>query len=154
MTVPEAVFQGVAAFQTHPQADDDVIAQHLSAGGLDDESAVTLIQFIPIAFCRFVFRGSGIQFAPTYVVMDTRGKAVGEHLLEDEPVFRETLALCEAARAEGRGSDFFLPIAARSAGYQVIQELLQKGSQPENIITSPPILQAWTPPKKKWWQRN
>jgi hypothetical protein len=151
MNLQESIATVVSAFQTQPEAEDDTIYSFLRTQGIEEALATKLIQFVPIAFCRFIMRPSGIRFAPNYVMMDARGRQVGEFALAEEPVFQEALTYCQTALAEGQKPAFFLLVAARSAGYRVIQELLANGSRPENIITSPPILQDGSrQPKWRW----
>ena len=151
MTTQETVTAAVAAFHAHPNADDDAIAEQLSTLGVPDAEATKLIQFVPIAFCRFVMRPSGVKFAPHYVLMDSKGRIVGQHPLDAEPVFTEALAFCDIYLAEGHDPALIVAVAARSAGYQAVMKLLADGARPQAILTSPPIMQAPDPPKPKWW---
>jgi hypothetical protein len=138
----EAVALAVAALQAPVQAEDEEIIRALTAQGVEERRAVRLVQFVPIAFCRFVFRGSGVQFADDYVVLGPDGQPAAQLPLAEDEVFREATAHCEAAAAAGQGAPYFLPVAARSGGFRAIQELMQKGARPEDIRTVPPVIRG------------
>lgn len=140
MPLDDAVRTAVRILQSQVHLDDEEVVRAIVEQGVHASQATRLVQFIPIAFCRFVFRGSGVQFAENYVVLGPDGQPADELPLRDEPVFREAMAQCEAAAAAGQRAPYFLPVAARSAGFKAIQDLLQRGSRPENILTSPPLI--------------
>jgi hypothetical protein len=98
------------------------------------------VQFTPIAFTRFLFRSSGVKFAPNHVVLEQDGQPVAERPIAEEPSYREAWAHCENAAIRGVSDDYFVAIASRSGGYRPIQDLLARGLNLTGIITGPPIL--------------
>jgi hypothetical protein len=140
MSLVDAVGIAVEALQSHAHLPDDQVIQALVERGIAAAQAVRLVQFVPIAFCRFVYRSSGIQFDENYVVVGPDGQPKGKSPLGNEPIFREATANCEIALATGEREQYFMPVAARSGGFQAITQLLQKGSTPENIRTGPPLI--------------
>jgi hypothetical protein len=135
----EAVEIAIALLQAGPTADDAVILRDIVNCGVDEATAVRLVQFVPIAFTRFLYRDSGVRFAVNYVVLGPNGQPVAERPVGAEPAFREAWAYCERA-AGGVAEESFVPVAARSGGYRALQELLEKGLGLRGVITSPPIL--------------
>jgi hypothetical protein len=129
----------VAFLRAHPAAADEAVAQHLTGSGLSEQQATKLIQFVPIAFTRFLYRASGVRFAPNYVVLGADGQPKAQRPIADEPAFREAWGHCEEA-AGWPGDGYFLPIAARSGGYRALQDLVEKGSDLRDIVTGPPMM--------------
>jgi hypothetical protein len=131
----------LAAFiHVDPAVEDDAIVRHLTGEGLSQGQAVKLVQFVPIAFTRFLFRSRGVRFAPNYVVLGPDGRPAAERPVADEPAFREAWDHCERAAAGGAGDDYFVPIAARSGGFRALQDLARQGLDLAGVITSPPVM--------------
>jgi hypothetical protein len=130
----------VALLFGDPSAGDDAIVGHLTADGLSERQATRIVQFVPIAFTRFLYRSHGIRFAPNYVVLDAQSQPVAQRPIADEPAYREAWNHCVQAHGAGAGEDYFVAIAARSGGYQAIQELIQKGSNLRSVVTGPPCM--------------
>jgi len=130
----------VAFLRADSDADDDAIVQHLSANGFSERQAVKLVQFLPIAFTRFLYRAKGIRFAPNYVLLGPNGQPVAERPIADEPAYCEAWNHCVQSASDGADEEYFVRIAARSGGYRAIQELLQKGSDLAMVVTGPPFM--------------
>src|SRR4051812_24217388 len=79
----------VAFLRADPTADDEGIVRHLIDKGLSEPQATKLVQFVPIAFTRFLYRAQGVRFAPNYVVLGADGQPVAQRPIADEPAFRE-----------------------------------------------------------------
>ena len=125
-----------------PAADDDAIEKILLQNGLTENQAAKLIQFVPIAFTRFLYRNSGVQFWPNYVLVNDKMQPLGQHPIAEVTAYSEAWKFCEAAAGEGKGDDYFHPLAARSGGYHAIVQLIAKGSNLSGIVTSPPMMFA------------
>ena len=130
----------VVFLQFNPAADDEIIEKILLEGGLSSTQATKLIQFVPIAFTRFLYRSSGVKFCPNYVLVDDRMQPLGHHPIAEVTAYSEAWKFCEQAAAKGAGDDYFHSIAARSGGYEAIQKLIQQGADLSGVITSPPIM--------------
>jgi hypothetical protein len=131
----------IAVFlRANPAADDNAVIRHLTTAGLSERDATKLVQFVPIAFTRFLYRSKGILFAPNYVLLGPDGKPAGERPIADEPAYREAWGHCEQAASDGQNEAYFVAIAARSGGYRAIQELMQKGANLDGIMTGPPVM--------------
>ncbi len=123
-----------------PTADDHAIVLHLTSRGMSQLQATKLVQFVPIAFTRFLYRSAGVRFAPDYVVLGPDGQPAARRPVAEEPVFREAWGHCEEAASGAAGEDYFVPIAARSGGYRALQDLIRQGSNLASVVTSPPIM--------------
>lgn len=137
----EAVEIAVVLLGSNPTADDWDVLRDLVNCGVDEATAVRLVQFVPIAFTRFLYRNSGVRFAENYVVLGPDGQPRAERPLADEPVYREAWAYCEAHAVAGAADDIH-PVAARSGGYWAIEELRRQGLGLSGMMTSPPILRG------------
>jgi hypothetical protein len=140
MDLSEAVEIAVALIQADPAADDAALVRDLVNCGVAEDTAVRLVQFVPIAFTRFLYRASGARFADEYVVLGPDHRAAARRPVAGEPAFREAWAHCERAAAGGAGDGYFEATAARSGGYRAIQELIGRGLGLAGIVTSPPVL--------------
>jgi hypothetical protein len=130
----------VAFLRVDPTVDDDAIVRHLSGDGLSKDQATKLVQFVPIAFTRFLYRSKGIRFAPNYVVLGPDGQPATQRPVAEEPAFHEAWGHCEQAAASGEGDRYFILIAARSGGYRAIRDLVEKGLDLAGIVTGPPVM--------------
>jgi hypothetical protein len=128
----------VVFLQANPMADDDAIVRYLSDCGVAKARATKLVQFLPIAFTRFLYRDKGVQFAPNYVVLGNDGQPLAQRLIADEPAFRAAWDYCEETKTVSE--DYFVNIAARSGGYLAIQDVLRQGSNLADIATGPPFM--------------
>lgn len=140
MELHEAVEIVVALIHADPTVDDDAILRDLADCGVDEATAVRLVQFVPIAFTRFLYRTSGVRFAENYVVLGSTGQSVAERPIAAEPVFREAWQHCETVAAGSPTDGYFESVASRSGGYRAIQDLLDRGLGLAGFLVSPPIL--------------
>jgi hypothetical protein len=130
----------VAFLRANPTAEDDAIVRHLTGNGLAEQQAAKLVQFVPIAFTRFLYRSKCVRFAPDYVVLGADGRPAAQRPVADEPAFREAWDHCEEAVAGGAGDDYLTPVAARSGGYRAIQDFVRKGLDLASVVTGPPVM--------------
>jgi hypothetical protein len=150
--VTAAVRTAVEIFQSHPDLDDDGIADHLEKQGISEPLTTRLIQFLPIAFCRVFFAPQGVRFPGHYVVMTPHGKHAGEFQMEDEPVYVAARQAAQENWDAGGDTRPFLALAARSASFAAIMKLSKGGASLDKILCSPPILVGGEP-KKPWWRK-
>jgi hypothetical protein len=130
----------VAFLHAAPTADDEAIVRHVTEQGMTESQATKLVQFVPIAFTRFLYRSAGVRFAPDYVVLGSDGQIAARRMVATEPAFREAWSHCEEAATRAVGDEYFISIAARSGGYRALQDLIRQGSKLAGIMTSPPIM--------------
>jgi len=130
----------VAFVQTSPETDDDGMVRYLTERGVPEPQATKLVQFVPIAFTRFLYRSSGVKFAQNYVLLGSDGQPKSQHQVAEEPAFREAWEHCEDAAVRSVGEKYFVLVAARSGGYRALQDLLRQGSNLDGVITGPPMM--------------
>jgi len=130
------VTSAMPIFSRHNDDDDEVLLEALCAAGHDRQVAINLIVFMPIAFTRVLFAGTGVNFCDSFVHMGRFGKLAPLQSLTDEPVFRAALALARS----GISKDILRMVACRSAEYDAIQDALDDGARLKDLVISPTIL--------------
>ena len=132
--------------------------------GISHRLASDIADFLPIAFGRWVLRDNPLRFDEHYLRIDSAGRARVYCRLDDEPAYREAVAIIPEAAAmdlgaiaslitrdaEARdilqadaqraGENVVKKLARASAEYQMIDAALRRGSRPENLDLSPPII--------------
>ena len=140
MTVRDAILQAVPVFVAHPNSGPDTLRAELVSAGLPAALAAEVIEFLPIAVARAMLDGMRIRFADHYVRQTAQGRVIGEKKLEDEPVYREGLAMAdEIARM---GEDTLVAVVNWSREYQTISKMLSSGARAEELVCSPPTMLA------------
>lgn len=107
--------------------------------GIERVYAARLVEFIPAIYCRLLLRPSGVRFSETFVRELESGEWTGEQTLGSHPVWLEI-----SHYASTRGQDLspaeLLSIAARSAEFDAVNQMLNDGSKPRDLILSPLVL--------------
>jgi hypothetical protein len=132
----------VALFQADPSCHDSHILVSLTDCGVERLTAVRIVQFVPIAFTRFLFRDCGVRFADRFVIMGPGGQVMDQKPIAAEPAYQEAWAHCEQAASQGKQDNYFISIAARSGGYRSLMEMAHRGLNLNGVDTSPLILLA------------
>ncbi len=103
LELTESVEIAVVLFQSDPAADDQAILRDLANCGVDEATAVRLVQFVPIAFTRFMYRASGVRFADHYVVLGGGGQPAAQRPIAEEPALVLAMpGMHPGSRREGR----------------------------------------------------
>jgi hypothetical protein len=116
-------------------SEDDIYAA-MAAAGIPFPIADRAYKFTQIACGRALLHGLGIEFAATFTYFDGSGHVIEAGQLEDQPYFA---AACAEIRRIA-GSPGFKRLALMAAELHAVNDLLNKGSKPENLRISPPIL--------------
>jgi hypothetical protein len=140
MDLSKAVFIGVSHLQTYPPLDDDEIISRIERHGIDRKTAISLVQFLPIAFTRFLYRGSGIRFPDHCIFLDEALEPFAERNIYTIPAYVEGWKHCEWAFKVGEPELYFEFVAARSAGFQLIQDFIKEGKDITRMMMSPPMM--------------
>lgn len=140
MDFTKAVVIGVSHLQTYPPLDDNEIISRIEKHGIDRKTAISLLQFLPIAFTRFLYRGSGIQFPDSCIFLDETLKPFAQRTIYSIPAYVEGWKHCEWAFKVGEPEFYFELVAARSAGFKLIQDFIQKGGDLTHLKMLPPTM--------------
>ena len=122
----ESIDWAIAAFTSNPSADDDALVELLTAAGMPPGLAARAVLMLPLAFGRKLLRG--MVAAPDEIYEGDRAR-----VLSADPVF----AMAER-RAEHAGREQMERIALRSSEVNAVNNALQAGSQPGDLIMSAP----------------
>ena len=145
---------------------EDAVYAAMGDAGVPGPVADRAYKFAQIASGRQLLSGMGISFSPDYTCLNADGDAIESGRLVEQPYF------AAAAAVAGRyvGTPGFERLALMAAEVHTVNELLNKGSKPENLATSAPVLFMETPtpaalervrqqlsrgvvrPAKPWWR--
>jgi hypothetical protein len=143
----------------------DVYAAMADAG-MPAPVADRAYKFTQIAWGRVLLNGLGIRFSPEYTCFSGDGEVIESGRLAEQPCF----AAATSIAGEYVGSPGFERLALMAAEVHAVNELLNKGSKPENLATTPPALfmeaptsagmerarqhlsQALSRTKRPWWR--
>ena len=145
--------------------ESDVYAA-LADVGVPQPVADRAYKFTQIAWGRVLLDGMGINFSPEYICFNGVGEIIESGSLAEQPYF--TAASSSASRYTGTPG--FERLALMAAEVNAVNELLNRGSKPENLTMATPALFMEPPtpagidrarqhllrglgkPKKPWWR--
>lgn len=134
---PEDSVQHVARLVTaDPQFTEDAVYGALAAANVPAREADLAYKFTQAAWGRLLLNGMGIKFSEGYHCLNADGEVVDAGKLSEEPHF--TAATRLGKRYETQAG--FKRLAAMSADFHAVNQALNAGSQPENLVTAPLVL--------------
>lgn len=137
-SVEIAVRTAVGVIRQSPDSSDERVLEELMRRGIEERIAFRLVLFVPSAYCRVLLRQSGVRFSEMY---HQRGSDK-EWPLANEPIWTEAIRSAES-ESKTIPKDDYLRVAARSAEFNVINQMLYKGSKLKDL-TLTPILVRWS----------
>ena len=136
MTPEVAVDRLVQILEARAQLNEDDIYDALTAAGVPGPVADRAYKFTQIAWGRLLLDGLGIHFDPEHLCFDRNGAVIESGQLAEQPYFVAALA---AARKQPPPAS--LPrFALMSADVTVVNNALNAGSKPEDLVTGPAAL--------------
>lgn len=130
----------VDAFRQSPEASDDEIYQKMVAEGLESKLAARLVEFLPMAYCRLILADTGARCSEMFQRRRHSGGLSHEQALAAEPFWTEIMSFAKAEQGRGApGKDLFA-IGARSAEFDAVNRLLNRGVRPNDITLSATVL--------------
>jgi hypothetical protein len=91
-----------------------------------------VLAIVPLAFGRVLLDKLGVAYSATAIVDDR------EVALEADAMYRSALA--HARAVHDRDGDMFRTLALRSAEIDAVNQALHRGSQPADLLLSPPVI--------------
>jgi hypothetical protein len=128
--VNEAIARALKIFRESPELDDEGAFRALIDRGVERSIAARIVEFLPIAYCRVLLLNSGVQFSNSFVRAASPLKIQS---LSSEPVWIFCLAYAESEIRGGTARREMLMVAGRSAEFQAINQMLEKGAEPKNV---------------------
>lgn len=140
-----AVESSIPIFLKHQNADEEEILNDLINEGITEETALLIIEFVPLAFGRVFLANLGAKLEDRYIrYVFENGKTIekASGKLTAEPVYKQAAKLARSKYEPGGNlSEEFVAVSRRSAEVKAIMELVGKGSKPEDVVLTPPYLQ-------------
>jgi len=124
----ERLAWAITAYMSNPDASDADVADLLVRNGVPSGVATRAVAFLPLAFGRRLLRG--LITIPDAFVVDGR-----EVPLASEPLY----AIAEAL-AEHAGREHIERIGLRSGEFNAVNQALNAGSKPEDLVLGAPYL--------------
>jgi hypothetical protein len=154
MDLATAIRRSAPALAERGTVDHVILAAWLVTRGLSHQQAHLAIRFVPLAFGREILEGTGVHLTDTYVRMHEDG-STEERALKDEKFFTAAKFLAPQLMAE-LGGDAFTAIVALSPEFDAVNQAMNAGSAPQDLVMSPPVVD-WpdvlrNAPQKPWWQ--
>lgn len=153
MNVATAIRLAVPILAEHGRTDSGVARSWLLRAGLSSEQAHDAIRFVPLAFGRQILAGMGVALPDSYIRVRAVDGRREEKPLADEPFYREAVKSAPKLGSE-LGGDVFTSVALLSSELQAVNEALNAGSSPEDLVASPPLIEWNRPPSlpPPWWK--
>ncbi len=148
LTPEGAVSLAAQIVAANPDLTDDELYDGLEAASVPPRLASRAVNFTQTAWGRVLLDGMGIGFSADYALFDADG-----NVLENGPIARERCFVA-ATRLCPRyqGTPAFQRLALSSADVNAVNNALQNGSSPENLVLLPPCIFA-EPPTDAGWER-
>lgn len=148
MSPIEAVQQlaAVLAKMAPPFSEDDVYAA-LEAAGVPAAEADRAYKFGQLACGRQFLDGLGVTFSNDYVCFNSNGSVVETGKVNEEKYF---VAAMQYATADKIGAQSFSHFALMSADVHAVNNALNSGSNPKDLITAPGFLFLESPTEAGW----
>jgi hypothetical protein len=144
MDISEAIEKALVVFANHENSNDEDLEKALEKMGIPLSLAYKLSEFMPLAFGRIFMKDLGVAFQQDFVrYVISEGKIVKKHQakLDNEVVYKEAYKIASRMFSKRISVEEFQVVAFRSAEFRVVNEMLNKGSKPENIVLTQPYLQ-------------
>ena len=134
----DTIARTVPILRDSPNLSDESIYHKLLEAGIEQQLAARLVELLPIAYCRVTMSNSGIRFSKTFRRKLADG-SVQEREFSSEPVWDAANRFARAEIAKGVPRKDLLNIAARSAEFHAINQLLNQGSKMTNVRLTAPL---------------
>jgi hypothetical protein len=108
--------------------------------GFDYVVAARIVEFMPSAFAHVFFANTGVQMSSYFQRMLPDGRISESRALNEEPIWRAVLAFAHSEIATGVSKEDFMLLTMRSAEFQGVNEMLNRGSKLENLVMTPTLL--------------
>jgi hypothetical protein len=129
----DSIAKAVTVIRESTGSDDVALHRRLIAEGLTVPFAARLVQFLPMVYCRLMLEPSGVLFSGSFRLRLANGQITPERPLVSEPIWNEVLAFAKRQIDGGISAKDILAIAARSAEFDAVNQLLNKGAKLENL---------------------
>jgi hypothetical protein len=135
-----AVERSLPAFSATRPGEWSALEAAIVRAGVPRGLAAQVIAFAPIAFGRTLLDGMGIGFAPEYATPDSAARGETAGALLEHPMYAAALAMAAGMVARQDAGDRFVNTAVWSAEFSAINDALNAGSEPADLVAGPPLI--------------
>jgi len=156
MNLEQSLDLALTVFTQYESSDWKSLESAMYAAKMPKLHAERILEFMPIAFGRVLMRDSGVEFQGTYERRKPGAKSGREFQIGANQIYVESVAYAKRQAKRESGMEVLTAVANRSPELKAIQDKVNEGVEPQNIVLSKPIL-GWTrkpenPDEKPWWQ--
>ncbi|WNG37225.1 hypothetical protein F0U61_28785 [Archangium violaceum] len=135
------VSRAVAAFVAPSDRDDELIYEELRSQGATPLEAEKLVAYLPLAFGQVLVQHMGPRFPDSALFVTAGTRNERPVFLPEDPLWCESIRLAEEAIADGSLTrDQFNAIALRSSTLHALNNALNAGSKPEDLVFAPSVI--------------
>src|SRR5262252_9393415 len=138
MNLASAITNATALLRS--QMDEIAVCRRLVAQGVDRPTAARLVEFLPMVYCRLLLTGIGLQFPETYRRALPDGTTTPPTRLSRDPLWNELMSFARSEITGGVEGQQLLAIAGRSAEFDAVNQLLNRGSKPADLRLTETVL--------------
>ncbi|MDP6543133.1 MAG: hypothetical protein QGH60_04025 [Phycisphaerae bacterium] len=135
MEIEDAITHLIEAASSE-EASEASIYEALAAASIPEDQADRLYKFTQIAWSREFFDGMGIRFSEEYYCFDANGLVIESGLLDNEPHFKFAATIAR----QHKGSSAFEQLILNSSEFDSVNQALNAGSNPKDLVMIPSIL--------------
>ena len=155
MDAGQVIRRAVPVLVQYGTVEQGILLLWLIRAGIPKADALEAMRFIPLAFARDVIKDMGMSLPDTYVRMTADGWTK-EVPLNDERMFRAASYMASIIAKE-IGMDAFTNIVVLSAEMQAVNNALNAGSNPTDLVVGPPVVplqegELLDQPTRPWWK--
>ena len=156
MNLEQSLDLAITIFTQYESSSWEALESAMYASKMPKMHATRILEFMPIAFGRVLMKDSGVEFQDSYERRKPGARKGKEFAFAANRVFTESLKYAERQAASSSGLMSLNAVTVRSPEIKAIEDMVNKGTNAENIVLSKPVL-GWTrkpenPDEKAWWQ--
>jgi hypothetical protein len=140
MTI-EVISRAVNIFRESPALSDYEIYLRVVAEGVEPKYAARLVEFLPMAYCRLILAANGTRFPDKFRRRIHDGTLSPERTFASEPAWMEVMRFAKTEQGQVTASEL-VAVAARSAEFDAVNQLLNRGAKAEDIALTTAVL-SW-----------
>ena len=156
MNLEQSLDLAITIFTQYESSTWEALENAMYATRMPKMHAERILEFMPIAFGRVLMRDSGVEFQESYERRKPGAKKGREFQVAANQVYVESVAYAKRQAKSSSGIEMLTAVANRSPEVKAIEDKVNEGVEPNNIVLSRPVLR-WTrkpenPDEKTWWQ--
>lgn len=136
-----AVTRLIEIVAARPDLSEGDIYAGMAQAGIPKHLADRAYKFTLIAWGRIFLEGLGIHFSEDYLWLEPDGTIIEEGLIADEACYQAASQLA----SQYIGTPAFKRLALSAAEVHVVNDALNRGSKPEDLVTAPAIFFTASP---------